>query len=600
MELRDVRRVTALVLCTLLAVLGQLLVTAGPASAGELGITVSVQGSGRTEIVTGEVEDGASATCDWFGNLDERVSRSCDRVRIQEAQEAWAWIRATANPAPADNWRFVRWEGCELTRRDDATLCGLHASASGTVEASPKAVFEDIRAPRVDVTATMGQGGYAGSLGTVTYSASTDEGWAQCRLDDEAVFTWCARPVHRDYETEGWHGIEVRAVDGSGQMSDTRSTRVLVLGTKIVSGPNELVSSKDASFAVESGMGTGFVCSLDYQAFAPCGADGTVSFSGLSEGSHYFRVAATNGTWRAPTPAVHIWTVDTIAPETSLDVPTLEGRSAAFTFGAAGSPESYQCRLSRADVTGAWSACTSPTTYTDLADGTYRFEVRATDAAGNTDPTPAYRGFAVDTTAPETSITSGPTAGSFLLSSSALLQLGSTEPGGTYSCSLNGVSLGCGGGSAQLTGLGRRTHAFTATAIDPYGNTDPTPARRVWTVPLNNTDLTHSRGWAKRTSTATYLSTYSEASRRGSSLSKGVAGARKVALVATRAPGHGKVSVYAGSRWLTTVSLAASTRRTKQVIPVATFSAPYTGTLRLVVRSAGKPVRVEGLGVTTE
>ena len=54
--------------------------------------------------------------------------------------------------------------------------------------------------------------------------------------------------------------------------------------------------------------------------------------------------------------------------------------------------------------------CTSPHTTAALADGAHSFEVRATDAAGNVDPTPAARTFTVDTAAPETTITAGPGA----------------------------------------------------------------------------------------------------------------------------------------------------------------------------------------------
>ena len=49
-----------------------------------------------------------------------------------------------------------------------------------------------------------------------------------------------------------------------------------------------------------------------------------------------------------------------------------------------------------------------PKSYTDLADGDYTFQVRAIDAASNTDPTPATRSFTVDTAAARTTINSGP------------------------------------------------------------------------------------------------------------------------------------------------------------------------------------------------
>ena len=46
--------------------------------------------------------------------------------------------------------------------------------------------------------------------------------------------------------------------------------------------------------------------------------------------------------------------------------------------------------------------CTSPKAYTGLSAATHTFEVRATDAAGNVDPTPASRTWTVSATAPAT------------------------------------------------------------------------------------------------------------------------------------------------------------------------------------------------------
>ena len=56
-----------------------------------------------------------------------------------------------------------------------------------------------------------------------------------------------------------------------------------------------------------------------------------------------------------------------------------------------------------------FAACTSPVTVTDLTDGEHQFRVRAVDAAGNADATPAVHTWTVDLP-PDTTIDDGPDA----------------------------------------------------------------------------------------------------------------------------------------------------------------------------------------------
>ncbi len=51
----------------------------------------------------------------------------------------------------------------------------------------------------------------------------------------------------------------------------------------------------------------------------------------------------------------------------------------------------FECRLDG----GSWTACTSPASYTTLANGPHLFEVRAKDALGNADATPASQAWTV-------------------------------------------------------------------------------------------------------------------------------------------------------------------------------------------------------------
>ena len=86
---------------------------------------------------------------------------------------------------------------------------------------------------------------------------------------------------------------------------------------------------------------------------------------------------------------------DTTPPETTISAGpsgTTQAIAATFEFGSSEPGSSFECRLDG----GAWSSCSSPQSYSSLADGPHTFEARATDKAFNTDPTPASRSWTVE------------------------------------------------------------------------------------------------------------------------------------------------------------------------------------------------------------
>jgi hypothetical protein len=85
---------------------------------------------------------------------------------------------------------------------------------------------------------------------------------------------------------------------------------------------------------------------------------------------------------------------DTDAPDTRIDDgprSRVKSTSATFAFSSTEQNSTFECSLDDA----AFTPCSSPATYADLARGKHVFRVRATDAAGNTDPTPAMRAWVV-------------------------------------------------------------------------------------------------------------------------------------------------------------------------------------------------------------
>jgi large repetitive protein len=84
-------------------------------------------------------------------------------------------------------------------------------------------------------------------------------------------------------------------------------------------------------------------------------------------------------------------------PETTITsgpLGTINSTSASFSFASSEPRSTFMCSLDDA----AFDLCTSPTSYNDLSSEPHTFQVRAIDAAGNSDPTPESRTWTVDTT----------------------------------------------------------------------------------------------------------------------------------------------------------------------------------------------------------
>jgi hypothetical protein len=112
----------------------------------------------------------------------------------------------------------------------------------------------------------------------------------------------------------------------------------------------------------------------------------------------YSRESSTSS--QRPRLTLNVEGVDNTEPETKIDSgPSAisSNPSASFTFSSNEVNSTFECRLDGA----TFSTCTSPKGYSSLADGSHFFEVRATDAAGNTDTTPASHTWVVDSSSPQ-------------------------------------------------------------------------------------------------------------------------------------------------------------------------------------------------------
>ena len=163
--------------------------------------------------------------------------------------------------------------------------------------------------------------------------------------------------------------------------------------TTLSSTPTNPSNSSDATFTFECDQGDcAFECQLDSDQWSPCSSP--LVYTGLANGSHSFKIRAVGANQIPdPTPIPYVWTIvtnvaDTTPPDTILNTtPSDPSNSpeATLTFSCDGGFCTFECRID----SGAWATCDKQRTYQNLSAGPHQFSVRATDAAGNVDLSPA-------------------------------------------------------------------------------------------------------------------------------------------------------------------------------------------------------------------
>jgi len=332
---------------------------------------------------------------------------------------------------------------------------------------------------------------------TFTYHSTVAGSTFQCRVDTGA---WVSCPA-TGYTTaklaEGPHSFEVKATSGIGLVDPTPAKREFnVLGppdTTIVFGPKGTTNAKRPTFGYRSNNTQAwFECKLDSSAYVPCGPATYETLEGhsgqvLAEGAHTVSVRAVNQLEVAdPIPAVASFTVDATAPKAEItsgpEGPTNNAKP-TFNFNASGGTVACFLEAEGEPETEEgeppFAACTTSSSYTpatNLSEGSYEFRLRATDGAMN--ETEDARAFSVDTTAPDTTITSAPPATTD--DSTPTIEFSSSEAEATFQCRYDAEAFracsGPGGTDTPATALAAGAHTFQVRAVDGAGNADATPA----------------------------------------------------------------------------------------------------------------------------
>jgi Bacterial Ig-like domain len=427
-------------------------------------------------------DDGAATNnrTPTLAGLAGRSPGDDDHVEVALAAGAGAPPRTLTAPVDRDTgaWHVSALAlddgtySARVTQRDTAGNVGSSAANGFTVDATPP-----------DTTIETGPDAATNATtATVTFSATEDGATYQCRLDDKEP-TSCDGTVEYHDLGDGRHTVAVTAIDPLGNADLTPAQRTWTVDTKppdttIQTGPDETANATTATLTFSaSEPGSTYECRLDDS--EPTNCDGTIEYHGLVDGPHSVAVTAIDPVGNAdPTPAERTWTVDTTAPDTTIQEgpdATTNATTARLSFSASEDGATYECRLDDQEPTN----CDGTVEYDALVEGAHEFSVTASDRAGNADPTPAQRTWTVDTTAPDTHIwagASGPSQGA-----SAVFAFTSDDAGAGFQCRLDDEDFAPCSSPATFTNVPEGAHSFDVRAVDVAGNADPSPVTQHWT-----------------------------------------------------------------------------------------------------------------------
>jgi hypothetical protein len=244
--------------------------------------------------------------------------------------------------------------------------------------------------PPLDSNTGPPPGGFVASDDASFQFNSNEAGTFSCSLD--GVASTCGSPKSYSDLEEGEHTFSVRAIDVAGNLDSSSASRTWTVDLTApettlepTAGPAEgaTVASRSASFAYSADEPGSFECTLDGVDRA-CAAP----IAGLADGPHTFTVRARDRAGTPDqTPATRTWSVDATPPQTRIakhPQKRTSKRRGSFAFAASEEGAVFECRLDRKP----FRACATAASFR-VGPGRHKLQVRASDALGNADASPA-------------------------------------------------------------------------------------------------------------------------------------------------------------------------------------------------------------------
>jgi RHS repeat-associated protein len=416
--------------------------------------------TGSTNVKLNSVSCTAATTCTAVGSYTDSTGRT---VTLAESWNGSAWsIQTTANPATGTTELL----GVSCTSATSCTAVGKQSSGtfaerwngtSWSISSTPNPTGSSIQLSDVSCvnsTFCLAVGGYTegsnprktlverwnGTTWSVISSPNPSGGGGAYLTDVSCAETFNCSAVGYYYLSSS--SSETRTLVEAGGYSE------MTIQTSPNPSGKALAQFNDVSCATPKACeGVGYSQTLTA---GPAAAT-------LAEG---FYEADTSGPYY----------IENLAGPFGL----INYNNPTFTFESSEARSTFECSMDSVVV-----ACSSPKTYEKLAEGSHSFKVRAKDVSGNVGEwNKITEQFQVDTTAPETTITSP--RPSYTAHEEWPIEFSSNEAGSTLECRLDPAKSfsPCSSPYTLPKGLSAGWHTFEVKATDKAGNTDPTPA--VW------------------------------------------------------------------------------------------------------------------------
>jgi hypothetical protein len=387
-------------------------------------VSVAVVGKGDATGTGINCNESGGPDCSEFyadttyQECDPELKPPCHTVTEPPAVELTAG-------ADRSGYAFDGWTGCDTV---SLRTCELTVTASRGVSAR----FRDVQAPAISSLAP-GSGAQRGTI-TLSASASDNSGTVrrvEFRVRGVLVAADTTAPYSASFNTasisDGSATIQATAVDAASNSTAISSTVVIdntAPTLNVTSGPDDQTfgtdttqtwtfSAGDAASGIQS-VSCSVVPIGSAPSFGVCsGGSNSHSVTNQPGGNYTFSVRARdNGGLQ--TIESRAFSIDALPPNTTITSGVANGAqtnktSLTWGFSSSETGSSFECRVYPAALTPpTFGSCSGGSSHTasSFSPGTYTFEVRATDAVGNIDGTPAKRTFTVDTTMPTvTSVT---------------------------------------------------------------------------------------------------------------------------------------------------------------------------------------------------